>query len=113
MSNRELAKTIAIKFSNQIKELLGNKLSKVILYGSYARGDYKDNSDIDIMVLTILTNDEISEIKELIFDLAFDFQMDYGFDISVIIKNKEHFEHWIGALPFYNNVQKEGIVLNG
>ena len=33
--------------------------------------------------------------------------------ISDFVKNEEHFNHWLGALPFYDNVQKEGIVLNG
>lgn len=104
---------ITLEFSRGVKEILGNKLSKIILYGSYARGDYKENSDIDIMVLTTLTNEEIENIETDIFDLAFDFQMDYGVDISVVVKNEEHFNYWLGALPFYDNVKKEGIVLNG
>lgn len=104
---------IILAFSRQVKRILGDKLSKVILYGSYARGDYRANSDVDIMVLTTLTDDEIKSIKNTIYDLAFDFQMEYGIDISVIIKNEEHFVHWLGALPFYDNVEKEGIVLNG
>ena len=33
------------------RDSLGDKLNKVILYGSYARGDYDDESDIDIMIL--------------------------------------------------------------
>jgi predicted nucleotidyltransferase len=37
-------------FFKQIKKLFGEHLSKVILYGSYARGDYKNNSDVDIMI---------------------------------------------------------------
>lgn len=104
---------IILDFSRQVKRILGTKLTKVILYGSYARGDYRDNSDIDIMVLTTLSDDKIEKIETQVFDLAFDFQMEYGIDISVIIKNEEHFNHWLGALPFYDNVQKEGIVLNG
>lgn len=86
------------------------------MYGSYARGDYNEHSDVDIMILTPLTDEEIEEIEEVeteIFDLAFDYQMDYGIDISVVIQNKERFNYWLGALPFYNNVQREGIVLNG
>ena len=59
------------------------------------------------------TDEEIEEAETEIFDLAFDFQMDYDIDISVVIQNKERFNYWLGALPFYNNVQKEGIVLNG
>ena len=53
---------IILEFSRQVKRILGTKLTKVILYGSYARGDYKDNSDIDIMVLTTLTDEEIDKI---------------------------------------------------
>lgn len=104
---------IILDFSRQVKRILGNKLSKIILYGSYARGDFRENSDIDIMVLTTLTDDEIEKIENRIFDLAFDFEMEYGIDISVILKNGEHFEYWLGALPFYDNIEKEGIVLNG
>lgn len=102
---------IIMEFTNQIKEVLGNDLRKVILYGSYARGDYNQNSDIDIMVLTTLTDDEIREVKNTLYDIAFDFQMECGVDISVIVKNEEHFNYWLGALPFYNNVQREGVVL--
>ena len=102
---------ILSEFTQQVKLILGKKLTKVILYGSYARGDYRENSDIDIMVLTTLTDEEIRQIKTTIYDVAFDFQMEYGVDISVIIKNEEHFNYWLGALPFYDNVQEEGVVL--
>ena len=104
---------IILRFSQQVKLILGDKLDKVILYGSYARGDYNEHSDVDIMILTTLTDEEIEEVETEIFDLAFDFQMDYDIDISVVIQNKERFNYWLGELPFYNNVQKEGIVLNG
>lgn len=103
---------ILLEFTHQVKNVLGKKLTKVILYGSYARGDYRENSDIDIMVLTTLTDDEIRKIKTTVYDIAFDFQMEYGVDISVIIKNEEHFNYWLGTLPFYDNVQREGVVLS-
>ena len=108
-----IERDIILEFSQQVKQLLGKKLTKIILYGSYARGDNRENSDIDIMVLTTLTDDEIDKIETSIFDLAFDFQMEYDIDISVIVKNEDHFNYWLGALPFYDNVQNEGIVLNG
>ncbi len=100
------------EFVKQVKFVLGSKLSRVILYGSYARGDFNENSDIDIMILTTLSDEQIDVIETEIFDLAFDFQMKYGVDISVILKNIEHFNYWLGALPFYDNVQKEGVVLS-
>ncbi|MGO5442066.1 nucleotidyltransferase domain-containing protein [Faecalimonas sp. LCP19S3_D12] len=104
---------ILLGFSRGVKAILGKNLRKVILYGSYARGDYNDNSDVDIMILTTLTDSEIEKVETKIFDLAFDYEMEYGIEISVVIKNEEHFNYWLGALPFYNNIQKEGILLNG
>ena len=102
---------IILKFSQQIKKILGSKLDKVILYGSYACGDYNEHSDVDIMILMTLTDEEIEKIEPTLFDLAFDFQMDYEIDISVVVKNKDQFKYWLGVLPFYNNVKAEGIVL--
>ncbi len=103
---------IVVEFVAQVKVVLGTDLSKAILYGSYARGDYNENSDIDIMILSSLTDEEIERVETKIFDIAFDFQMRYDVDISVILKNVEHFNYWLGVLPFYDNVQKEGVVLS-
>ena len=104
---------ILMEFSQEIKQVLGDKLTKIILYGSYARGEQKENSDIDIMVLTTYTDEEIEKIETKIFDIAFDFEMKYFLDISVIIKNEKHFNYWLGSLPFYDNVEREGVVLDG
>ena len=104
---------IIMSFARKVRRILGKNLKQVILYGSYARGDYTEDSDIDIMVLTTLTDKEIEQIETEIYDLAFDYLMDYGVDISVVIKNEEQFNYWLGALPFYDNVRKEGMVLNG
>ena len=65
------------EFARQVKEILGENLVQVILYGSYARGDYRENSDIDIMILTRLTDQQIEQVENRIYDLAFDFQMEY------------------------------------
>lgn len=104
---------IILEFARLTKEILGSRLTKIILYGSFARGDYTENSDIDIMILTTLTDKEIEKAETEIFDLAFEFQMKYFVDISVVLKNEEQFNYWLGVLPFYNNVQREGIVVNG
>ena len=66
---------LVYKFTQELKEILGANLSKVIVYGSYARGDYRDNSDVDIMILVKMSDDEIREVKNEIYDLAFDFEL--------------------------------------
>lgn len=58
-------RVIIYQFLQQIKGIFGTHLSKVILYGSYARGDYKDNSDVDVMILVDLPEEEIKKWKML------------------------------------------------
>ena len=45
---------VLMLFVQGTKKILKNNLSKLIVYGYYARGDYKENSDIDVMILTPL-----------------------------------------------------------
>ena len=103
---------IIYKFSQEVKRLLGEKLTKVIVYGSYARGDYRDNSDVDIMILVKMTDEEIRTVKNDIYDLAFEVEMCTGIEISPVIKNEEQYEYWVDTLPFYRNVRDEGIVVS-
>lgn len=102
---------LLIKFSNDLKTILGNSIAKVLVYGSYARGDYSELSDVDLMILVTLSEEEIHEKRKEVSDLAFDYFMDYGIDISPIVKNIDHFYEWSEASVFYKNVQKEGITV--
>ena len=108
----ENVSSIIYKFSKEVKRMLGEKLTKVIVYGSYARGDYRDNSDVDIMILVKLSDEEIRAIKNDIYDLAFDVEMSTGIEISPVIKNEEQYEYWVDTLPFYRNVRDEGVVVS-
>lgn len=102
------------EFIEGAKNILGNRMKKIILYGSYARGDYKKDSDIDIMILTDLNDEEISEYRDKIWEFAQNIEFDNNFDISLspLIKNIDKFNYWLEALPFYINVQNEGVVLS-
>lgn len=99
-------------FAKSVRKMLGNSLDSVIVYGSYARGDYSELSDIDIMLLVSLGEEEIKKISDQISDLAFDFMMKYGVGISPIITNIDHFNYWVDNLPFYRNVRDEGVRLS-
>ena len=98
-------------FAKSTRELLGNSLESVIVYGSYARGDYSEFSDIDIMLLVSMAEDQIKKISDQISDLAFDCTLKYGVDISPVITNTDHFNYWVDTLPYYRNVRDEGVRL--
>ena len=78
-------------------------LSKVIVYGSYARGDYQKNSDVDV----------IKKRENAVYDIAFDIEMSTGIDISPVIKSEEQYEYWVDVLPYYRNVREEGVEISG
>ena len=103
---------VVYQFAQILREILGANLSKVIVYGSYARGDYRDNSDVDVMILVKLREEEIKRIENAVYDLAFDLEMSTGIDISPIIKNEAQYEYWVDTLPFYRNVKDEGVIVN-
>ena len=50
------------ELTEQIYDLLGDKLDKVVLYGSYARGDNTEESDVDVLVLTNMEPEENRKI---------------------------------------------------
>lgn len=99
------------QFLKQIKKLFGLYLSKVIVYGSYARGNYQDNSDVDIMILINLPEKEIKKLENDVYDIAFEIEMDTSVNISSIIKNEAQYKYWVDVLPFYKNVREEGTEL--
>lgn len=111
MKKDEKMESILSEYVEQIKNIFGSSLKAVILYGSYARGDFNEYSDIDIMVLVSLTDNEIKAKSDEFSDLTFETNYDNDIEIMPIVKNIDHFEKWLNAYPFYNNIEKEGIEL--
>lgn len=78
---------LAIKeFTNNLHQMHPNYIEKIILFGSKARGDDKEGSDTDILV--IIKNASI-ELKNTITDMAYDIILKYGVNIETIIFNSE------------------------
>lgn len=99
------------RYVDDVHGLYGSRLKAVILYGSYARGDFRPDSDIDIMILVDLPDEEIRNKGHILSDLTFNYNFDSDLQIMPIVRNVEHFNKWIRAYPFYNNIKKEGVEL--
>ena len=100
------------KLIKGVQEIFGNKAKKVILYGSYARGDFNKHSDVDVMILTDVPEEKIFEYKDKIWDYAYDIDLEYDVLFSVLVKNIKTYNEWLDYSLFYMNVQKEGVVLS-
>ncbi|MBO4853089.1 MAG: nucleotidyltransferase domain-containing protein [Schwartzia sp.] len=99
------------RYTADVCALYGERLCEVILYGSYARGDYREDSDIDIMVLVDMDDEEIRRKGEMLSHLTYEYNDTNDILIMPIVVNINHFNRWVRAYPFYNNVWNEGIEL--
>ena len=95
--------------AQEAKARLGDILEAVVLYGSYARGDYNEESDIDIMVRVICTKDQLENYRHILSDVASSLSMDYNVMVSVSVVDTETFHRYRRHLPYFENVEREGI----
>ncbi len=101
-------KDILKKIKKSITSIVPN--ADVILYGSYARGEEKEESDIDLLIL--LDKDRVTWVdeKKVSYPL-YDIEFDIGKIISPLILSKKDWKNRHVITPFYENITNEGIVL--
>lgn len=104
---------LIIQYIDEIKKIYGSHVSKIILYGSYARGDFNKDSDVDIMILLDISDLELKSYSHQLSYMTYDFNLDHDLDIKPIAKSEAHFNKWVVNYPFYANVRNEGVILYG
>ena len=90
---------------------VSNKVEKIILFGSQARGDSVEGSDIDILVVADIPKELLSAVKREMRNYASDTGLKYDEVISLIIVTKQEYET-MGKTLFYQNVANDGIELS-
>lgn len=79
--------------------------AEVILFGSRARGDFRNDSDWDFLVL--LERPLTPDLKYLILDSLYDLELKYDSIITPIIHSKTEWEG-MAVTPIYKIIKKEG-----
>ena len=106
-------KNLMEQYVEQVRQIYGSHVQQIILYGSYARGDFRPDSDIDIMILLDMSDLELKAYSQSLSYMTYDFNLDNDLDIKPIAKSQEHFNKWVENYPFYTNVHNEGVLLYG
>ena len=88
--------------------LLQEPGAEIILYGSYARGDYQPDSDMDILILLDkekITRDDEQKISHQLYDL----ELGANQVISPLIRSKKIWYEKYPNTALFINIKKEGI----
>ena len=106
MKKRDLGKEALDAFIKKVKERYGEKVERIILFGSYARGEAGEESDIDVLVVGDVSIDEL-------IDISYPLLLKYGVYVSPYVMTKEHFSFLEKeGYGFVKNVKKEGRVIH-
>lgn len=103
----ERIRPILEEFKRELQRIYGPRLKRLILYGSYARGEADEGSDLDLLVVLDRADDPLSErerLSEVIFKLA----LKHNIVLSVLPIAERDLER---PKPLFLNVKREGIAV--
>lgn len=111
MCRQDQLSLINTRISDSYHKVFGDDLQAVFLYGSYARGDFDNESDIDYV--GIVRGDRLTLQNKMSF--IWDFSAELGLENDVVISPTvipaNEFEKYKNILPYYKNIRKEGILV--
>ena len=83
---------ITAEIVEEIRKLLRGDIYKIVLYGSYARGDYDSESDIDIMIIMNCKREEVCRYRKQVSRVASRIGLKNDIEISLLLRDRNAFE---------------------
>lgn len=99
------------QLAKQSRAVFGDKLKELILFGSYARGDFDAESDVDVVLLMDVPHEDETAYHKQMVQLLGDLYEQFGYAtvVSPVIISASFFEEWKNDLPFYKALMNEGV----
>ncbi len=100
------------KISKQMSEcyrsIYGNDIVAVFLYGSYAKGNFDDESDVDITAIVRGDRLDLQNKLKKVWDKSADIGIENDVVVSPTVIPFHEYEEYKETLPYYKNIWKEG-----
>ena len=97
------------RFKEAVTKALGNELVELKLFGSKARGDAREDSDIDVLVIT---NSGNWRLRDVVYRIVNNILLDDDINISPKVIGKEDYKRlYEKGYPFVKNVIRDGVVI--
>jgi len=101
------------ELNKNMANLFGDKLRKIILYGSYAKNKQNKESDIDFFVLVDDTEENLRNNKYRIADIMANLSLNHDILVSITEETYGRYREYSEILPFYKNIREEGVEIYG
>ncbi len=90
------------------RSVYGKDVVDIFLYGSYARGDYEEDSDIDIVAIVHGAREDLQEKLKMVWDVSAGLGLDNDIIVSPTVIPYDEFVRYKQTLPYYRNIAEEG-----
>jgi len=97
---------VAIEFARQVRQRLGPRVRRIVLFGSRARGDARDDSDYDVVVV----DRRSPEVRETLLGIEVDLLERHGSLVACLLRDEREWEA-SRRMPIGLNVAREGVPL--
>ena len=113
MCDKKDAVRILGQVYNECSNVFEREINDAYLYGSYARGDYHEGSDIDIFLTVDVAPDGLRPYREAAAKVCSDLGLEHDIMISAAVESLSRFRRYADVLPYYSSIVKEGIPYAG
>lgn len=86
----------------------GRDIVEIVLYGSYARGDFTEGSDIDLVAVVRGSRLDLQEKLKAIWDVSAELGLENDIIVSPTVIPYDEFMKYKQSLPYYRNIAEEG-----
>lgn len=109
MCTKKQLNVIAHSMLEVYKKAYGEAIVEVLLYGSYARGDFQRDSDIDFAAIVEGGRVDLQKKLKTIWDESAEIGIKHDVVVSPTVIPFDEYERYKSVLPYYMNIWKEGI----
>ncbi|MDE7447132.1 MAG: nucleotidyltransferase domain-containing protein [Lachnospiraceae bacterium] len=99
---------ISQQISQSYRSVYGDNIVAIYLYGSYARGNYDEESDVDIAAIIRGNRIDLQRKLKQIWDVSADIGLKNDVIVSPTVIPFDEYVEYKHTLPYYMNIQKEG-----
>ena len=109
MCTRAQLKDITSQLVDVYRNIYGDDIVEILIYGSYVRKEETDQSDVDIVAIVKGNRLDLQKKLKIVWDISADIGLENDVVVSPTVVPFDEFEKYREILPYYMNIEKEGI----